>query len=120
MKYLVCSFFGHRKIEENNTLRQTLKEHIEDLIINCNVQIFLFGSKSEFNTLCHEIVTRLKQKYPQIQRRAYTCRSEACILEKERAYFERAYSQVAKQTITLLGVEEEVEHVSDEIGTDAE
>ena len=105
-----CSFFGHRKIQKTEELILRLQNLLTYLIEQKGVQIFLFGSKSEFNTLCHEIVTRLKQKYPQIQRRVYTCRSEACVLEKERAYFERVYSQVSKQTITLLGFEEEVEH----------
>lgn len=30
--------------------------------------MFLFGSKSNFNTLCYELVTQIKEKYPQIRR----------------------------------------------------
>ena len=40
MKYLVCSFFGHRKIEITEELKQKLREIIEDLIVNHNVSIF--------------------------------------------------------------------------------
>ena len=72
--------------------------------------MFLFGSRSDFNSLCHAIVTELKEKYPHIQRRAYTCRSETCTLEKERAYWEEIYSHFEKRPVTLLGVEEEIEH----------
>ena len=55
------------------------------------------------------IVTELKGKYPNIKRISYTCRSETCILECERAYWEEVYSHFKKKVI-LFGVEEEVEH----------
>ena len=70
----------------------------------------MFGSNSDFNSLCHAIVSELKEKYPHIQRRAYTCRSETCTLEKERARWEEIYSNFEKHPVTLLGVEEEVEY----------
>ena len=41
----VCSFFGHRKIEITEELKQKVKLIIEDLIINQNVTTFLFGSR---------------------------------------------------------------------------
>lgn len=41
---------------------------IEELIIYNNVGIFLFGSKSEFDSLCREIVAELKIKHPYIHR----------------------------------------------------
>ena len=61
-----CSFFGHRKIEITEELKQKVKEVIEDLIVNHNVLIFLFGSRSDFDYLCHLVVTELKEKYPNI------------------------------------------------------
>ena len=106
----ICSFFGHRKIDMNNDLKQRVKDCVEDLIVKCNVKTFLFGSKSNFNDLCHLVVSELKEKYPHIQRYAYTCRSETCALEKERAYWEEIYSHFQKRPVTLLGVEEEIEH----------
>ena len=33
-----------------------------------NVDTFLFGSKSEFDRLCLELVTKLKEKYPHVKR----------------------------------------------------
>lgn len=72
--------------------------------------IFLFGSRSDFDLLCHLVVTKLKEKYSNIIRKCYTCRSETCALESERAYWEKVYSQGIKENIALLGVEEEVEH----------
>lgn len=63
-----CSFFGHRKIEKTPELIQRLTKEIEKLITEKEVTDFYFGSKSEFDSLCHEIVTLLKEKYPYIRR----------------------------------------------------
>ena len=63
-----CCFFGHRKIDETEELKNNLYEIIENLVANEKVDIFLFGSKSEFDDLCHKIVTRLKEKYSHIKR----------------------------------------------------
>ena len=109
-KHKTCSFFGHRKIEETEELKTRVQSVIINLIENKGVEIFLFGSKSDFNSLCHVIITKLKEKYPLIQRRVYTCRSETCVLEKERAYWEKIYSQFEKGSVSLLEVEEEIEH----------
>ena len=105
-----CSFFGHRKIEETEELKNRLKSVIIHLIENEKVEIFLFGSRSDFNTLCHAVVTQLKERYPHLQRRAYTCRSETCTIEKERAHWEEIYSRIENRPVSILGVEEEVEH----------
>ena len=59
-KEKTCCFFGHRKIDETEELKNKLSEIIENLIVNENVDTFLFGSKSEFDDLCHKIVTNLK------------------------------------------------------------
>ena len=61
-------FFGHRKINETEELKLKLYEIIENLIINENVDTFLFGSKSRFDDLCLETVTKIKGKYPHIKR----------------------------------------------------
>ncbi len=63
-----CCFFGHRKIIETEALKTKLYEAIENLIIKENIDTFLFGSKSEFDDLCHIVVTKLKGKYSYIKR----------------------------------------------------
>ena len=63
-----CCFFGHRKIKETEELKSRLYDTIEELIRDCKVQTFFFGSKSEFDDLCFDIVSELKEKYPYIQR----------------------------------------------------
>ena len=63
-----CCFFGHRKIYETAELKNNLYEIIENLIVNKNIDTFLFGSKSQFDDLCHKTVTDLREKYPHIKR----------------------------------------------------
>lgn len=63
-----CCFFGHRKIDETPELIERLTREIEILIDEKEVSIFYFGSKSEFDDLCHKTVTELKEKYPHIKR----------------------------------------------------
>ena len=105
-----CSFFGHRTIKYTEELKQKLKQLIEFLIVNYGVQTFLFGSRSEFNYLCHLVVTELKGKYTKIKRIAYTCKSESCVLEREREKWEKIYASVMKKETQILCVEEEKEH----------
>ncbi len=104
-----CSFFGHRNANLTNEQMEELKKIIEDLIIKKHVKIFLFGSKSNFNSLCHKIVTNLKEKYPFIIRKCYTCQSESCFLESEKTYWEGVFERLEKEKIKLLCFEEKVE-----------
>ena len=63
-----CCFFGHRKINTSSELIERLTSEIEILITEKEVNVFYFGSKSEFDDLCHKVVTELKEKYPHIKR----------------------------------------------------
>lgn len=62
------AFIGHRKIEEKEVLRQKLKDSVINLIEKEGADTFLCGSRSEFNDLCYEVVTELKENYPRIRR----------------------------------------------------
>lgn len=62
----VC-FIGHRNIEKTDELISLLRDTIVTLI-DKGVTTFLFGSKSEFDTLSWKIVTELKKNYPLIKR----------------------------------------------------
>ncbi len=68
MNKQTCCFIGHRKIIKTETLVKNLYSLIENLITQKQVDTFLFGSKSQFNDLCLEIVSDLKAKYPFIKR----------------------------------------------------
>lgn len=63
-----CCFFGHRKINSTIEMVENLENIIEILIVQKNVDTFLFGSKSEFDNLCYDAVSKLKEKYPHIKR----------------------------------------------------
>ncbi|MBQ3124226.1 MAG: DUF1273 family protein [Clostridia bacterium] len=63
-----CCFFGHRKIDKTEELKNHLRGIIENLIVKEKVDTFFFGSKSEFDDLCHKTVTGLKEEYPHIRR----------------------------------------------------
>lgn len=45
-----------------------VKKILESLISEKSVNVFYFGSKSEFDDLCYKVVTDLKEKYPHIKR----------------------------------------------------
>ena len=67
-RIMTCCFLGHREICETEDLKKRIYEIVEMLITEKAVYTFLFGSKSRFNSVCYEIVTQLKVKYPHIQR----------------------------------------------------
>ena len=68
LKLHTCCFFGHRKIDKTPELIDRLTKEIKILITEKDVGNFYFGSKSEFDDLCHKVVTDLKVKYPNIKR----------------------------------------------------
>ena len=68
MRENTCCFFGHRSIIETEELKAQLTETVEKLITDENVDTFLFGSGSRFNSLCLELVTQIKEKYPHVKR----------------------------------------------------
>lgn len=85
-----CCFFGHRKIEVTVELVNRLKEIVEDLIVEEDVDTFLFGSKSQFDKLCLQVVTELKDRYPHI-RRIYVRAEFPCIDENYTSYLLKSY-----------------------------
>ncbi len=67
-----------------------LRKYIERLIVKDGVSVFLFGSKSEFNNLCLEVVTSLKEKYPFIKR-VYVRAEYPIITEDYKEYLLQRY-----------------------------
>ncbi len=92
MRKHTCCFFGHREINETEELKQQLYLTIENLIIKNRVDTFLFGSKSRFNCLCHETVTKLKVKYHFIKR-IYVRAEYSQISEDYENYLLKSYEQ---------------------------
>lgn len=92
MKTNICCFFGHRSINETEDLKKKLYDVIESLIVNEKVDVFLFGSKSRFDSLCLELVTKLKEKYPHIKR-VYVRAEFSVIDESYLAYLLESYEE---------------------------
>jgi hypothetical protein len=62
-----CCFIGHRKIEDKMQVEERLREIVK-LLINRGVNVFYFGSRSEFDDLALKVVTDFKQEYANIRR----------------------------------------------------
>lgn len=99
MEGKVCCFIGHRKIDKSVELTQRVSAVVQDLMENKGVSTFLFGSRSEFDDLCHAIVTELQKNNPQIKRIMYTCRSEYACMKEEKEERERIARAVTKRDI---------------------
>ena len=67
MDHYTACFFSHIKIDKIDELKINLYGIIENLIVNEKFDTFLFGSKSEFDSLCLKTVAELKEKYPHIK-----------------------------------------------------
>lgn len=87
-----CCFLGHREIVETEELKKDLYDTIVELIVNEKVDVFLFGSKSRFNDLCHEIVSRVKVNYPSIKR-VYVRAEFFSISDTYKAYLLKDYEE---------------------------
>lgn len=90
----VCSFIGHRNVEASDILNNKIKNIVEKLIIENDVDTFLFGSKSKFNDYCLMVVGELKKKYPFIKRIGYACNNESYLLESDKILFDDRKNQV--------------------------
>lgn len=67
-KEKTCCVFGHRKILYSEKLILQIKEVVYNLITNKNVDTFLFGSRSDFDSLCLKIVSDFQVAFPHIKR----------------------------------------------------
>ena len=85
-----CCFWGHRRINESENLKSAMCNIVSDLIENKGINTFLFGSRSQFNSLCYEIVSYLKELYPHIKR-IYVRAEYANINEDYRKYLLEKY-----------------------------
>lgn len=104
-----CSFIGHRAVADRAKVASIVKAQLVSLIETKGVNTFLFGSRSEFDDICHEVVTELREHYPGIERIAYTCKSEWACMENEREEHERGFSKLMHKAVSLKGYESEVE-----------
>ena len=85
-----CCFIGHRNVKETLELCRELRKTIIWLIEEQDVRVFLFGSVSDFDTLCLDSVTQIKKAYPEIQR-VYVRAEYAYISEQYKNYLLESY-----------------------------
>ena len=103
-----------------------------------NVDTFLFGSKSQFNTLSLKIVTKLKEKYPYIKRvyvraeykyisenyKKYLLQNyedtyypEKISCSGKAVYVERNYEMIDNSQICIIYYDEQIATLSRKSGT---
>lgn len=92
MNERACCFLGHRKIEITDLLEMNLRNAIKRLIVEEKIETFLFGSKSQFNDLCYQIVSELKSCFPNVKR-IYVRAQSPYINEDYKAYLLEKYEE---------------------------
>lgn len=55
-------FIGHRNVKATAELIKRIDMYIRMLIEQKGVRVFLFGSRSQFDDLCHERVTKMQEE----------------------------------------------------------
>lgn len=65
---MIATFIGHRKIQNSELLTEQIKQTVLNLIDEKQVDTFLFGSRSDFDDLCLEVVTEIQKERPGIKR----------------------------------------------------
>lgn len=85
-----CCFIGHRKIEDTPELREELHKTVISLIQK-GVREFIFGSRSQFDDLCYDLLTELKKVYPDIKRIKYRSDYPGELSEYSKQFFLDGY-----------------------------
>ena len=86
MEEKICAFFGHRQIDATDELCKSLAlEILKAIELGC--RIFYFGGYGEFDTLCYETVTKIKDEHPELNLKRVYCVPEERYLRKKSRYF---------------------------------
>lgn len=105
---MIICFIGHRKIKNVEAVKLKLIDVITDLIKN-GADTFLFGSKSEFDALCWQTVSELKDDHPNL-RRNYVRAVYPVISEDYKNYLLESYEDTCfPENIQNAGVQSYVE-----------
>ncbi len=103
----VC-FIGHRTVDNAEQVKTKLFDILTTLILN-GADTFIFGSRSDFDTLCWEIVTALQEQFPYLKRISYNAPHETAFTSKEeRENCEKFFSQMTKREVHYADYEESV------------
>ena len=100
----VC-FIGHRKVVNAEQVKGILHDTIS-MLIEKGADTFLFGSRSDFDILCWEVVTEIQEQYPNIKRINYTAPHEVAFTSKaERESNEQFFSQMVGRKVHYTNYE---------------
>lgn len=103
----VC-FIGHRTVADAAQLKIKLTEIVSRLVSD-GADTFLFGSRSDFDNLCWQVVTELQEQYPNIKRVSYNTPHETAFTSiEERQQFEQIYSRLFGSDVRLKDYESAV------------
>ncbi len=86
------AFVGHRKTPESPELKSKIFKTVKELIVNEGANAFYFGSKSVFDGICLDVVTELKEVFPEIKR-VYARSMYEEISEQYRNFLLRYYDE---------------------------
>ena len=82
-----CSFFGHREITATDELRSAVRREIASYIER-GCKIFYFGGYGEFDRLCYETLTEIKEALSLDGIKRVYCVSQERYLRKRTRYFD--------------------------------
>ena len=85
----ICSFFGHRDIQETDQLYTAATTEILKAV-DFGCRTFYFGGYGNFDHLCYKIVTKIKEKNPKLNISRIYCVNRESYLRKPTRYFNRA------------------------------
>ena len=84
----ICSFFGHRDVNITDRLyAMTTAEIMRAVELGCHT--FYFGGYGDFDHICHEIVTKIRDENPELKIKRLYCVSQERYLHKSVRYFNR-------------------------------
>ena len=90
---MTVAFIGHRNVVQTEALEKRVTEVVTTLIEKENADTFLFGSRSVFNSICYDTVSKLKITYPHIKRIYVRAEFDYCdkLMEYLLEYYEESF-----------------------------
>ena len=82
----ICSFFGHRDITVTDKLYTNTEKEIMR-VLNEGCRTFYFGGYGDFDDLCYQIVTKIKNARTDLSIERVYCVSQERYLRKKVRYF---------------------------------
>ncbi len=106
---LIVCFIGYRSIENAEQIKSLLKKIITNFILK-GADTFLFGSRSNFNYICWEVVTELQSQFSNLRRIKINAPHEVAFTsKKDRERYEKLFSKFAHEEAHYEDYEEAID-----------